>query len=62
MAEINAAAIKALREKTGAGMMDCKKAITEAEGNEERAIELLRERGLASTSLRQSRVTSHAKR
>ena len=45
MAEINAAAIKALREKTGAGMMDCKKAITDAEGNEERAIEILRERG-----------------
>ena len=45
MAEITAVAIKALREKTGAGMMECKKAITEADGNEDRAIEILRERG-----------------
>src|SRR5258706_2380741 len=58
MAEINAAAIKALREKTGAGMMDCKKAITEAEGNEERAIELLRERGLASAKKKEGRVAA----
>src|SRR6267378_2810244 len=58
MAEINAAAIKALREKTGAGMMDCKKAITEAEGNEERAIEILRERGLASAKKKEGRVTA----
>src|SRR5207302_6383450 len=58
MAEINAAAIKALREKTGAGMMDCKKAITEAEGNEERAIEILRERGLASAKKKAGRVTA----
>src|SRR5229473_1815239 len=56
MAEINAAAIKALREKTGAGMMDCKKAITEAEGNEERAIELLRERGLASAKNKEGEI------
>src|SRR6266404_9674263 len=58
MAEINAAAIKALREKTGAGMMDCKKAITEAEGNEERAIEILRERGLASAKKKEGRVAA----
>src|SRR6266850_1242028 len=38
MAEITAAGIKALREKTGAGMMECKKALTEAEGNKEREI------------------------
>src|SRR2546421_7604349 len=58
MAEINAAAIKAVREKTGAGMMDCKKAITEAEGNEERAIEILRERGLASAKKKEGRVAA----
>src|SRR5438552_90925 len=58
MAEVNAAAIKALREKTGAGMMACKKAITEAEGNEERAIEILRERGLASAKKNGGRVAA----
>ena len=46
MTEITPKTIKQLRDMTGAGMMDCKKAITEAEGNEERAIEILRERGL----------------
>ena len=58
MAEITAAAIKALREKTGAGMMECKKAITEADGNEERAIEILRERGLASAKKKEGRVAA----
>jgi elongation factor Ts len=58
MADITAAAIKALREKTGAGMMDCKKAITEAGGNEERAIEILRERGLASAKKKEGRVAA----
>jgi elongation factor Ts len=58
MAEITAAAIKALREKTGAGMMDCKKAITEAGGNEDRAIEILRERGLASAKKKEGRVAA----
>jgi elongation factor Ts len=58
MAEINAAAIKALREKTGAGMMECKKAITEAEGNQDRAIEILRERGLASAKKKEGRVAA----
>jgi elongation factor Ts len=58
MAEITAAGIKALREKTGAGMMDCKKALTEAEANEERAIEILRERGLASAKKKEGRVAA----
>jgi elongation factor Ts len=58
MAEITAAAIKVLREKTGAGMMECKKALTEAEGNEERAIEILRERGLASAKKKEGRVAA----
>jgi len=58
MAEVTAAAVKALREKTGAGMMECKKALNEAEGNEERAIELLRERGLASAKKKEGRVAA----
>ena len=48
MAEVTAAAVKQLREKTGAGMMECKNALVEAEGNEERAVDILRKRGLAS--------------
>lgn len=58
MAEITAAAVKALREKTGAGMMECKKALIEAEGNEERANEILRERGLASAKKKEGRVAA----
>jgi elongation factor Ts len=58
MAEVTAGAIKALREKTGAGMMECKKALIEAEGNEERAIEILRERGLASAKKKEGRVAA----
>jgi len=55
---ITPAAIKALREKTGAGMMECKAALTEAEGNEEKAIEILRKRGLASASKKSGRVAA----
>ena len=58
MAEVTAGGIKSLREKTGAGMMDCKKALTEAEGNEDRAIEILRERGLASAKKKEGRVAA----
>jgi elongation factor Ts len=58
MAEVTAGAIKALREKTGAGMMECKKALIEAEGNEERGIEILRERGLASAKKKEGRVAA----
>ena len=58
MAEISAANIKTLREKTGAGMMECKKALTEAAGNEDRAIEILRERGLASAKKKEGRVAA----
>ena len=46
MAEVTAAAVKQLREKTGAGMMECKNALVEAGGNEEQAIDILRKRGL----------------
>jgi elongation factor Ts len=58
MAEISAAAVKALRDRTGAGMMECKKALTDAAGNSERAIEMLRERGLAKAVKRAGRATS----
>ena len=58
MAEVTAAGVKALRDKTGAGMMECKKALTEAEGHEERAIEILRERGLASAKKKEGRVAA----
>ncbi|HEX3084807.1 MAG TPA: translation elongation factor Ts [Pyrinomonadaceae bacterium] len=58
MAEVTAVAVKALREKTGAGMMECKKALVEANGNEERANEILRERGLASAKKKEGRVAA----
>jgi elongation factor Ts len=58
MAEITPATIKALREKTGAGMMECKKALTEANGNEEQAVEILRKRGMASASKKSGRVAA----
>jgi elongation factor Ts len=58
MAEVTAGAVKQLREKTGAGMMECKNALVEAEGNEERAIENLRKRGLASARKREGRIAA----
>lgn len=58
MADITAAAVKQLREKTGAGMMECKNALVEAEGNEERAIDILRKRGLASAKKREGRIAA----
>lgn len=50
--------VRNLREKTGAGMMECKKALTEANGNEEAAIELLRKSGLASAKKREGRIAA----
>jgi elongation factor Ts len=58
MAEITAAAVKALREKTGAGMMECKNALSEAGGNEEQAVDLLRKRGLASAKKKEGRIAA----
>jgi elongation factor Ts len=55
---ITAEAVKNLREKTGAGMMECKKALTEANGNEEQAIEILRKAGLASAKKREGRIAA----
>jgi len=55
MANITAKMVKDLREKTGAGMMDCKKALVEANGDEEKAVEVLRKNGLASADKKGSR-------
>jgi elongation factor Ts len=56
--EISAQSVKELREKTGAGMMDCKKALTEASGDMEQAIVNLRKKGLASAQKKASRVAA----
>jgi elongation factor Ts len=58
VAEISAKDVKALRDSTGAGMMDCKKALTDAGGNIEQAVDLLRERGLSKAGKRAGRETS----
>ncbi len=58
MTEIKAADVKALREKTGAGMMDAKAALIEADGDADRAVELLRVKGQASAAKRSDRGTS----
>ncbi len=58
MANISAAQVKELREKTGAPMMDCKKALTEANGDLEKAIVVLRKRGTAVAQQKATRVTS----
>jgi elongation factor Ts len=57
MAEITAALVKQLRDKTGAGMMECKKALTEANGDLGEAEVILRKRGIASASKKSSRAT-----
>src|SRR5829696_7397832 len=57
MAEITAALVKQLRDKTGAGMMECKKALTEANGDLAEAEVILRKRGIASASKKSSRAT-----
>ncbi|SHI70009.1 elongation factor Ts [Clostridium amylolyticum] len=55
---ITAQSVKELREKTGAGMMDCKKALTETNGDMDKAIELLREKGLAAAAKKAGRVAA----
>ena len=57
MAEITAALVKDLREKSGAGMMDCKKALTECDGDLEAAIDWLRTKGLAAAAKLETRST-----
>jgi elongation factor Ts len=58
MAEVTASAVKSLREKTGAGMVDCKNALVEAGGDEAAAIEILRKKGIATADKKAGRVTA----
>lgn len=58
MAEITAAAVKELREKSGAGMMDCKKALSETNGDMEAAVDWLRTKGLAAAAKKSSRTAA----
>ncbi|MBA4123252.1 MAG: translation elongation factor Ts [Acidobacteria bacterium] len=58
MAEITASLVKSLREKTGAGMIDCKNALVEADGNEEQAVEILRKKGMATAGKKAGRITA----
>ncbi len=58
MAEITASGIKSLREKTGAGMVDCKNALVEADGDETKAAEILRKKGMATADKKSGRVTA----
>ena len=56
--EITAKMVKELRESTGAGMMDCKKALKECDGDMEKSVEFLRKKGIASASKKEGRATS----
>ncbi|HVF29810.1 MAG TPA: translation elongation factor Ts [Pyrinomonadaceae bacterium] len=58
MADVTASAVKALREKTGAGMVDCKNALVESSGDEAAAIEILRKKGMATAGKKAGRVTA----
>src|SRR6201996_5083370 len=58
MPEITAAMVKDLREKTGAGMMDCKRALTESAGEMEAAVDWLRTKGLAAAAKKSGRVAA----
>jgi elongation factor Ts len=59
--EIKAEDVKTLREKTGAGMMDCKKALTEAGGDFAKAEKILKEQGLAAAAKRSGRATNEGR-
>ena len=61
MSDISADQVKKLRELTGAGMMDCKRALQETDGDVEKAIELLREKGLASAAKRAGRTADQGR-
>ena len=58
MAEVTASAVKSLREKTGAGMVDCKNALVESGGDENAAVEILRKKGIATADKKAGRVTA----
>ena len=56
--QITAGMVKELREQTQAGMMDCKKALVEAEGNMEKAVDILREKGLSKAAKKAGRIAA----
>ena len=58
MTQISASLVKELRERTGAGMMDCKKALAETDGDMDKAVEYLRKKGIASAAKKEGRATS----
>lgn len=58
MAQITAALVKELREMTGAGMMDCKKALTECDGDMDKAVDFLREKGLSQAAKKAGRIAA----
>ncbi|QGG48201.1 translation elongation factor Ts [Heliorestis convoluta] len=58
---VTAAMVKELRERTGAGMMDCKKALAETKGDLEKAVDLLREKGLAAAAKKSSRIAAEGR-
>ena len=58
MAQITAALVKELREITGAGMMDCKKALVECDGDKDKAIDYLREKGISKAAKKAGRIAS----
>jgi elongation factor Ts len=58
MAEISAKLVKQLRDQTGAGMMDCKKALKDSDGDIEKAIEWLRQKGITSAGKKEGRVAA----
>ena len=58
MATITAAMVKDLREATGAGMMDCKKALAATDGDKQKAIDFLREKGMAAAAKNDSRIAA----
>src|SRR5712692_9086018 len=58
MADVSAAMVKELREKTGAGMMDCKKALAESEGDFAKAEEYLRKKGMSGAAKKQGRIAA----
>jgi len=61
LVEVSASMVKDLREKTGAGMMDCKKALSETGGNFEKAVDYLRQKGLATAAKRAGRIASEGR-
>ena len=58
MAAVTASMVKELREQTGAGMMDCKKALAETDGDMEKALEYLREKGQATAEKKAGRIAA----